>query len=238
MTWLCGVVIVGIIAFLETMELSAISPNLKLGEMTLASFFPYMNAVLLSVLQVVPLVFLVKPLRGGDERVDSLEVVLTRPMGNAEYAWGVVWGFARVFLRMGLMATLVTMGIHLFASNEAPFNFWLYVFYYLTLVVPSFLFAMGVCLGVQTLLRRRVLSLTLLLVGWAVVLVEVGGGAGGGGGRLPRDVRPDGVDADGDFLGDDGAPGAGELPAATSGMGPGGGGADSMGGDGIPPVSE
>lgn len=172
--WICFVVIIVGVVFLQIMELSSFSDSPTLGEVTLASFFPYMYAVLFSVLQVLPLIFLVKPLRGGDERVDSVEVIYARSESNIEYVWGVAWGFVRVFLAMGVVSMIFSILLHLFASKHAPFDLGIYLFYFLTFVVPTFLFALGLCLCVQTFIRRRALSLILLLMFWGVVLFFVG----------------------------------------------------------------
>ena len=172
--WICFVIIIGLIVFLQIMELSDwVATFPTFGEVTIASFFPYIYAVAFSILQVLPLIFLVKPLRGGEERLDSLEVIYTRPESNAEYVWGVAWGYARVFLTMGCIVMLCSMLLHLFAS-QAPFDLWIYLFYFFTFIVPTFLFALGLCLFVQTFVRRRVLCLTLLLVFWGVLLLFVG----------------------------------------------------------------
>lgn len=173
-TWICGGGIVGVVTYLVVVTLSSFSKYPTIGELTLASFFPYMSMMLLSVVQVVALVFLVKPATGGEERLDGMEVIHTRPQGNAAYTWGMAWGYARVFGGVDVIVVLLTMGVHLFASNYAPFNGWLYVFYFVTLVVPTYLFCYGLCLVVQTVVRRCVVGLTLLLMFWIVALVWMG----------------------------------------------------------------
>ena len=126
--WICFVVIIVGVVFLQIMELSSFSDSPTLGEVTLASFFPYMYAVLFSVLQVLPLIFLVKPLRGGDERVDSVEVIYARSESNIEYVWGVAWGFVRVFLAMGVVSMIFPYCFICLPVSTPP-SIWVYTYF-------------------------------------------------------------------------------------------------------------
>ena len=156
-------IILGLIVFFHIMEQSDLGKYFLPGKFSLASFVPYMNAYLFTLLQIIPLLFLVPTIGEKEEKLDSMDAVYYRPESNAEYVWGVSFGFARAFLLMGCVSLILAIIIHLFV-NEAPFDILLYLFYLLTLILPTFVFTFGLCLVIKCFVNHRLLSLTLLLL--------------------------------------------------------------------------
>lgn len=171
-------IILGLITFFHVIEQSKWGVYPFLGEFNLASFIPYMNAYLFTLLQIVPLLFLVMTLGGKEEKLDSLDTLYYRPESNAEYVWGVTLGFTRAFMLMGCVSLVLAAMIHLL-GNDALFNAWIYLFYLFTLLFPAFIFTYGICLLVKCCVGHRLLSLVLLLLYFIVTIFYIGDWWGG-----------------------------------------------------------
>ena len=95
--------------------------------------------------------------------MDSMDTVYYRPESNADYVMGMMLGFAKTFMTMAGVSLVIGMLLHIFAS-ESPFNFWIYPFYWLTMIFPALVFALGFSFFIHTWLRHRGLSILILLV--------------------------------------------------------------------------
>ena len=171
-------IILGLIVFFHLMEQSAWGLFPFLGEFNLACSIPYMNAYLFTLLQIIPLLFLVATLGGGDEKLDSMDTVYYRPESNAEYVWGITLGYTRVFMLASVVSLVLGALIHLLGNNSS-FDAWVYLFYLVTLIFPTYVFSYGICLLVKSFVRYRILSLTLLLVYFIITIFFIGDRWGG-----------------------------------------------------------
>ena len=132
------------------------------GLVTLSSYLPHENAYLFTILQIVPLVFLAGSFLGKERKMDSMDTVYYRPESNADYVVGMMLGFTKTFMTMAGISLVIGMLLHIFAS-ESPFNFWLYPFYWLTMIFPALVFALGFSFFIHTWVRHRGLSILILL---------------------------------------------------------------------------
>ena len=64
----------------------------------LPSNLPYLNLLLLNTGQAVISIFLASEFLKRDKKLDTSEVFYVRPLSNAEYVIGKIWGNLRVFL--------------------------------------------------------------------------------------------------------------------------------------------
>ena len=132
------------------------------GVVTLSSFMPYTNAYWFTILQLFPILFLAGTFLNKDRKLDSMDTIYYRPASNAEYIWGICWGFVRVFFQLAIFSLLCSMLLHLFASL-APFNGWIYLFYLFTLILPAMVFMLGFSFLITSLVKNTSLSMILLL---------------------------------------------------------------------------
>ena len=137
----------------------------KSGLITMASFIPYMNAYIYTLLQAFPVIFLVGAFFNQAYRLHSLEVIYARPESNAEYIAGHALGLVGLLLLCGGFFALLGVFVHLFLS-AAPFSFYPYLFYLLTLTFPTLVFVVGLSFFVFAWVRHQGLGL-LLLLGYA-----------------------------------------------------------------------
>ena len=143
------------------------------GLVTLSSYLPHENAYLFTVLQIVPLIFLAGSFLGKERKMDSMDTVYYRPESNADYVVGMMLGFTKTFMTMAGISLVIGMLLHIFAS-ESPFNFWLYPFYWLTMIFPALVFALGFSFFIHAWVRHRGLSILILLVVFGVFLFQLG----------------------------------------------------------------
>lgn len=76
-------------------------------------------------------------------------------------------------MTMAGISLVIGMLLHIFAS-ESPFNFWLYPFYWLTMIFPALVFALGFSFFIHAWVRHRGLSILILLVVFGVFLFQLG----------------------------------------------------------------
>lgn len=116
--------------------------------------------------QVLPLILIVSLYFVRDKRIDSREVIFSRPESNAEYILGTVRGIVREFLILAGAVFFAGALIHLLGT-PLPFDIWHYFFYLLTLVVPTLFFVLGLAFWLNNLLRNFAFTLLLLIGSYA-----------------------------------------------------------------------
>lgn len=127
----------------------------------LACSIPLVNAYLFSVVQSLFVIILMTDIPSREGREGALECIHARPLGNGEYTIGRVLGNMLLFVVVNWMIMLACM-LFVNASSMAPFSFKYYLFYFLTINIPSFIFMSGLSLWLVRLLRVRYLVLVLL----------------------------------------------------------------------------
>ena len=162
-----------IIILYQVLAQTNIFYGINSGLVTLSSYLPHENAYLFTILQIVPLIFLAGTFLGKERKMDSMDTVYYRPESNADYVVGMMLGFTKTFMTMAGISLVVGMLLHIFAS-ESPFNFWLYPFYWLTMIFPALVFALGFSFFIHTWIRHRGLSILILLVVFVVFLFQLG----------------------------------------------------------------
>lgn len=126
-----------------------------------ASFIPYMNLFFFSIFSTLPLIALATYSLCKGHKIDTLDAIYYRPISNSEYIWGIGLAFIGVFGGMALLSLLLIMPIHLFCSST-PFNIWLYLFYWFTMIIPSVVFLVGLSLFVVSKIKNQVFSFLLI----------------------------------------------------------------------------
>ena len=81
--------------------------------MSIPSNIPYLILLLLNTGQAVIAIFLASDFLKRDKKLDTSEVFYVRPLSNAEYVIGKIWGNLRVFLLLNLIIMGITMAFNL-----------------------------------------------------------------------------------------------------------------------------
>ena len=158
---LFGVIYASVLVFALYYQ-SDLFTNELLAQATLSSFIPYMNVFLFTLLLVLPVVFFAAGVLAKNVKYPTHEVIYARPESNVEYLLGTFWGILRVVLGTGIVSLAIAAVVHLFISSS-PFHILPYLFYFFTLLLPSFVFVTGLSLLVSSLIQQRGVALLVLL---------------------------------------------------------------------------
>lgn len=128
----------------------------------LTSLIPFFTVNFYNIAQAVVVIFLAGGFLKRDKKMDTAEVIYVRPMSNADYIAGKVWGITRVFLGLHLIPLLFGLLINLWVS-QSPFSIFPYVFYLFTLSLPTLLFVLGLSYICMCLLKNQAVVFVLML---------------------------------------------------------------------------
>lgn len=166
-SWLFRVFAVLVLLILTLAQFSNLSPIFwKYGEtwsyVGVTSLIPFFTTYLYNIAQSVIVVFLAGSFLKRDKKLDTAEVIYVRPMSNADYIVGKVWGITRVFLGLNLVTLLIGMFINL-VINQSPFSILPYLFYLFTISLPSLWFVLGLSFTVMCLLKNQAVTFIVVL---------------------------------------------------------------------------
>lgn len=130
-------------------------------KVALPSSFPFFSMYYYNLVQVLIALFVCMEVVYRERKKDAMEVFLCRPFRNSEYCIGRFLGIFRMFLFVNICVLLVCMYINLWVVG-APFNVWIYVFYLLTLSLPTLIFVLGCALCISGMVKNRPISVLVL----------------------------------------------------------------------------
>lgn len=126
------------------------------------SNIPYFNLLFLNAGQAVVAIFLASDFLKRDRKLDTSEVFYVRPLSNAAYVFGKIWGNLRVFLILNLMI----MGVSLLFTFMAPgvkVDWAAYVIYFFLICIPTLVYIIGLSIFLMLALRNQALTFIILL---------------------------------------------------------------------------
>ncbi|GHT70661.1 xanthan lyase [Bacteroidia bacterium] len=126
------------------------------------SNIPYANLLLLNVGQAVIAIFLSSDFLKRDKKLDTSEVFYVRPLSNAEYVIGKIWGNLRVFFILNLIILGVAMACSM-ASKQATIDWVSYIIYFLVISIPTLIYIIGLSIFLMLLIKNQAITFVLLL---------------------------------------------------------------------------
>lgn len=163
-----------IIVFFQLSLQSNIFGWYRWSMIAMPSSIPFVNIYLFNIAQSVIAIFLAGSFLKRDQKLDTAEVIYVRPMSNADYIIGKTWGIIRVFVSLNIIALIIAGFIHLFAS-DSPFAFFPYIFYLLTLSIPSLVFILGLSFVIMSFVRNQAVTFIIMLGFIGGTLLYLGG---------------------------------------------------------------
>lgn len=150
--------LIGIVACHAYWQGDGICRNWKM--VALPCSMPLVNAYLFGIMQSIFLIAMMADVPRRLIREGSPEALYVRPMSNSEYYWGVISGNLLLFLLAdAVIITISILSVNL--TSLAPVSLKYYLFYLLTLTIPSWVFAGGLTLWLSYLFRSRVLAMVI-----------------------------------------------------------------------------
>lgn len=127
-----------------------------------SSLMPFTSIYFYNIAQSVIVIFLAGSFLKRDKKLDTAEVIYVRPMSNADYIVGKTWGIVKVFLTLNLISLIITAFFNL-VINRSPFDLFYYIFYLLTISLPSLLFVLGLSFTAMCLLKNQAVTFIVML---------------------------------------------------------------------------
>ena len=135
----------------------------------LSSYVPYLNVYLFGIAQAVVVVFLIAVFLDKDRNIKAIEMMCARSFSNADYMIGKALGVILIFMTLSLVSLVLGAIINIFLS-DAPFNGWMYLFYWIVFLFPSLVFVLGLTfLGMGLISNKSSFILDLLLFVFFIV---------------------------------------------------------------------
>jgi len=135
------------------------SPRVLRG---LPTNIPYATLLIFNVIQAVIAVFLATDFMKRDKKQDTTEVIYVRPVSNAEYIWGKVYGNLKVFLGLNLLILLIPL-IFTLVTKDMTVDLLGYGLYFLLISLPTLLFIFGLSFFLMAWIRNQAIVLLVLL---------------------------------------------------------------------------
>lgn len=129
---------------------------------SVSSNIPYINLLLLNTGQAIIAIFLSSEFLKRDKKLDTSEVFYVRPLSNAEYVIGKIWGNLRVFLILNLIVLGMAMIFNIISSGVSV-DWLAYITYFLIISIPTLVFIIGLSIFLMLVLKNQALTFILLL---------------------------------------------------------------------------
>ena len=128
----------------------------------LASNIPYVNLLLLNVVQAIIAIFLASDFLKRDKKLDTTDVIYVRPMTNGEYVIGKTIGNLGVFLVLNIIILAIAL-IFNFITKNTDVNYASYLYYFLLISIPTLIFIMGLSFLIMSLIKNQAVTFVVLL---------------------------------------------------------------------------
>ncbi|WP_372773180.1 hypothetical protein [Mangrovibacterium sp.] len=130
---------------------------------------PYVNLLLLNVVQAIIAIFLASDFLKRDKKLDTTEVIYVRPMTNGEYVIGKTLGNLGVFIVLNLIILGIALVFNFIAKDTEP-NYLVYLYYFLLISVPTLMYIMGLSFLLMSLIKNQAVTFVVLLGYVAIAL--------------------------------------------------------------------
>lgn len=137
------------------------------------SLVAYNLMLYFNVAQAIVSIFLASEYLKRDKQLDTSEVFYVRPLSNAEYLLGKMWGTIRVFLLLNLMVMLVAFTVSYIYLQENA-SAWSFLVYFLILNLPTLIYIIGLSTFLMLIIKNQALTFVVLLGYIGLTLFYIG----------------------------------------------------------------
>ena len=137
------------------------------------SNIPYANILLLNTGQAIIAIFLASEFLKRDKQLDTSEVFYVRPLSNAEYVIGKIWGNIRVFLILNVIIMAMALVFN-YMATETSVDWLAYLYYFVLISIPTLIFILGLSIFLMLVLKNQALTFIILLgyIGLTIFYIE------------------------------------------------------------------
>ncbi len=168
-SWLFRLFSILALAILTIMNIGMFSP---IGDedwefLAIPSSMPLVNLYILNIAQSLIVIFLASDFLKRDKKLDTNEVLYTRPMSNMEYIFGKSLGILRLFLGVNILILTICLIINII-SQQASIDIAAYFEYLFIISIPTLIFSLGFAYLLMSIIRNQSITF-LLLLGFAAL---------------------------------------------------------------------
>lgn len=168
-SWLFRLFSILALVILTMMNIGLFSP---IGDeewefLAIPSSLPLVNLYILNIAQSLIVIFLASDFLKRDKKLDTNEVLYTRPMSNMEYIFGKSLGILRLFLGVNILILIVCLIINII-SKQASIDIAAYFEYLFIISIPTLIFSLGFAYILMSIIRNQSITF-LLLLGFAAL---------------------------------------------------------------------
>ncbi len=168
-SWLFRLFSIGALFILTLMNIGLFSP---VGDedwqfLAIPSSMPLINLYMLNIAQSLIVIFLASDFLKRDKKLDTNEVLYTRPMSNLEYIFGKSLGIMRLFLGVNILILAICLIINTI-SKQASIDVASYFEYLFIISIPTLIFSLGFAYILMSIIRNQAITF-LLLLGFAAL---------------------------------------------------------------------
>ena len=128
----------------------------------IAANLPYINVLFINVAQAIIAVFLASDFLKRDIKLDTTEVIYTRPITNGEYVVGKTMGILTLFIGLVMVALLMGLVFNL-VHKDVPVIWQAYLYYPLLITIPTLVFILGLSFLLMIVIRNQAVTFIILL---------------------------------------------------------------------------
>ena len=128
----------------------------------IAANIPYINVLFINVAQAIIAVFLASDFLRRDKKLDTTEVIYTRPVSNGEYVVGKTIGILTLFIGLVIVDLLMALIFNL-VNSGVPVIWQAYLYYPLLITVPTLVYILGLSFLLMIIIRNQAVTFVLLL---------------------------------------------------------------------------
>jgi hypothetical protein len=168
-SWFFRLFSIGAVMILTFMNIGIFSPigDESWTAVSIPSSLPLINLYLLNIGQAIVVIFLAADFLKRDKKLDTNEVLYTRPMSNFEYVTGKTLGILRLFITLDLLILAIGLTINII-SKRMSLDLASYIQFLLIIPVPTIIFSLGLAFILMSVVRNQAITF-LLLLGYAAM---------------------------------------------------------------------
>lgn len=170
-SWFFRLFTLGALFIFSIMNMALFSP---IGEeqwdfVSFPASVPMVNLYILNLAQSVLVIFLASDFMRRDKKLDTNEVLYTRPVSNFEYITGKSLGILRLFIGFDIIILMIGLLMNLI-SGTMDVDPAAYIEYLALICVPTIVFSLGLAFMMMSLIKNQAVTF-LLLLGFAAANV-------------------------------------------------------------------
>ncbi len=115
-----------------------------------------------NIITKLVVIFLAADFLKRDKKLDTNEVLYTRPMSNLEYVLGKSWGILRLFLGLNIVILGIGLLINII-SKSMHIDIMAYITYLLLISLPTIVFSLGLAYLLMSVIKNQAITFLILL---------------------------------------------------------------------------